>query len=117
MRERRYLSVVALRKEDYERLGVNGTQEGAGVPLLLAKHKRLMAFVNDLLFLVVAEVTLSYIRCERRDGPRSRIIYSVCSDYAKNCLFIAVYLSLFPIPWSGKEPASRFHFNGILIRR
>lgn len=34
MRERRYLSVVALRKEDYERPGVNGTREGAGVPRL-----------------------------------------------------------------------------------
>lgn len=39
MRERRYLSVVALRKEDYERLGVNGTQEGADVPFLFARAR------------------------------------------------------------------------------
>lgn len=122
MRERRYLSVVTLRKEDYERLGVNGTREGASVPFLLAdaraKHKRLMAFVNDLLFLVVVQVTLSYIRHERRGRTRGqKIIYSICSDYAKNRLFIALYLSSISNSWSGKEPARRFHFNGILIRR
>lgn len=110
MRERRYHSVVALRKEDYERLGVNGTQEGADVSLGAhagAKHKRLMAFVNDLLFLVVAEVTLNYIRRERRDAAaRSKIIYSPYAAITRDIvpLLLCLYPSLFPNPRkSGKD--------------
>jgi len=77
-----------------------------------------MAFVNDPLFLVVAEVTLSYIRRERGGMAGSKIIYPVRNDYAEY-LFIVFYPSLFPIPRSkkGSRRAERFHFNEILIRR
>ena len=122
MRERRYLSVVTLRKEDYERLGVNGTREGASVPFLLAdaraKHKRLMAFVNDLLFLVVVQVTLSYIRHERRGRTRGQKLFTPYAAITRRIVSLLPFIYLqFSIPWSGKEPARRFHFNGILIRR
>lgn len=68
-----------------------------------------MAFVNDPLFLVVAEVTLSYIRRERGGVAGSKIIYPVRNDYAEYP-FIALYPSLFPILWSKKASrrAERF---------
>lgn len=109
VRERRYLSVVALRKEDYERLGVNGTQEGATYLFSsrVRKPKRLMAFVNDPLFLVVAEVTLNYIRRERGGAVGSKIIYSVRDDYAKYRPFYCV-LSVFISPGVEKRPQVDF---------
>lgn len=75
-----------------------------------------MAFVNDPLFLVVAEVTLSYIRPRTRRGGRIKN-YLLRTRRLRDDIvrFIAFYLSLFPIPWNGKAPAGRFHFNRILI--
>lgn len=70
-----------------------------------------MAFVNDPLFLVVAEVTLSYVRRIRGGAAGSKIIYPVRNDYAEYRPFIALYPSLFPIPRSEKAAAGRGDFT------